>query len=137
MRKCSKFLMIFLGVVLGAALLVGLSLPEKTASPPVDSLTTSATLSTSSSIFKEVTNDGLASYLQIIIPDASTSIKGIKITQTIGSVSYTLTEDEKGTPCYFSDELGTTKPTTFYFTRPATYTVQYILGNDTTIKSEV
>lgn len=138
MKKTSKFLMIFvvgiLGIFLGAVFLA----PKTSESPNPDFGTPTATtsLATQSSIFKEITNDGLASYLEITIPEVSNNLSSIKITQTIGSVATTPSKDEKGNTCYYSNALGATKPPTFYFTRPATYTVQYVVGSSETVVSE-
>lgn len=137
MRKWSKFLMFFVVGVLGIALGFSFKEPSQASTPPPEEvLTTSTSLTTQSEIFREIKSDGMASYLEIKIPENSTSIKGIKITQTIGSFANTLTEDETGTTCYYTNSLGSAKATTFYFTRPATYTVQYITGNNSSIISE-
>lgn len=138
MKKTSKFLMIFvvgiLSVFLGAVFLV----PKTNDSPIPDTEvpTSSTSLISQSSIFKEITNDGLASFLEISIPETPTNLSSIKITQTIGAVANTPAEDEKGTTCYYSNALGSSKQTTFYFTRPATYTVQYVTGSNGTVVSE-
>lgn len=101
------------------------------------SITASTSLATSASdIFTEIKNDGVVSYLKISIPltPSSLTIKSIIIRQTIGNTSYTLTQDELGTDCYYVDKLNTSKNTVFYFTRPAIYTVYYdttILGTTT------
>lgn len=138
MKKTSKFLMIFvvgiLGIFLGAVFLSPKTETPSNMDPAIPTASTS--LVTQSSIFQENTTDGLASFLEISIPENSTNISGIKITQTIGSVATIPSEDEKGVTCYYSNSLGATKPTTFYFTRPATYTVQYVVGTEGTVVSE-
>lgn len=100
--------------------------------PPETVLTSSTSLKSQSSIFREVTTDGLASYLEININESASSVKTIKIIQTIGSTSQVLTTDETGKECYYLNSLSVNKNTTFYFTRPATYTVLYIRSSDNT-----
>lgn len=123
MQKLSRYFLIFIVGILGVGLTIGLCLKPST--EPV-----LANLSTSSSIFKEVQNDGLASYLEITIPELSTNVSSVKVSQTIGTASYSPTTDELGNTCYYSNvPTVADKSLTYRFTRPATYTVQYILSN--------
>lgn len=125
MQKLYKFL--FGILCIGLAIVLPFILCNSKSSeqdPPA-----SASISSTSSMFKEITSDGIASYLEITIPDISTNISDIKITQTIGSVSYSPTSDELGTRCYYTNATGVTKNLVYKFTRPATYTVQYKLSN--------
>ena len=135
MRKWSKFLVIFIVGVIGLTLLITLNPTKPSEVPPqLNTCPTSTTLSSSSSIFSEITTDGLASYLEIQIPETAINVSGIKITQTVGTVPTILAKDEKGTTCYYENASGISKETTFYFTRPATYTVQYVVGEN--VKTE-
>ena len=135
MQKISKILIGLMAGLLVAV--VGLGFASAKESPEVfhkteNVVTTSTSLKTNSSIFKEITTDGLASYLEIKIPEAPSSIKSIKIIQTIGSTSNVLTKDETEKTCYYQNSAENNKNTTFHFTRPATYTVIYIHGQNNT-----
>lgn len=137
MQKLSKVLITIMASAFVA--LVGVfigSIPDKTNNIPLQEevvATTSTSLtSKNSKIFKEERGEGLASFLEITIPEGPSSVKSIKIIQTIGSTSAVLTEDETGKLCYYQNSALSTKNTTFYFTRPATYTVVYIYGQNNT-----
>lgn len=128
-------LLLFMGVIfsLGLFNFTNLTIPIKEESSPTtienETITTSTSLTTSSHIFEEVANDGLASYLKISIPVAATTdLHTLVIKQTIGGTSYTLTKDELGNTCNYSDNHAA-KNNTFYFTRPATYSVYYKTSN--------
>lgn len=136
MQKLSKiFLTIIAGVLIA---FVGISLsskpePVNEVIPSEETIATSSTsIKTNSSIFREETQKGLVSYLEIRIPEGPSSVKTIKIIQTIGSTSILLTEDETGNTCYYQNSSQANKNTTFYFTRPATYTVIYVFGQSNT-----
>ena len=136
MQKLSKLLLTFIAGVLVA--LVGISIGTKPQEinniPPQEEIvaTSSTSLKANSTIFKEERGQGLVSFLEIKIPEAPSSVKSIKIIQTIGSTSRVLTEDETGNTCYYQNSSLQNKNTTFYFTRPATYTVIYIYGANNT-----
>ena len=59
-------------------------------------------------------------------------LSSLSIKQTIGHITYTVNKDELGTDCYLDATEGSSLNNTFYFTRPAIYTVTYTyVGNDT------
>lgn len=122
----TAFIFIITGSIISLTAKDNSTYDPNTKTIPNESVPASTSLVTNSSIFSEITTDGLASYLKITIPvSASTDIKTIIIKQTVGDASYTLNSDELGNPCYYTNSVGTTKNTVFYFTRPATYNVYY------------
>lgn len=131
MKKISKILLSIMIGFFGLALIFGLS-HNSTPSQNNERTPANAFLSktnSTSNIFKEITNDGLASYLEISLNGVN-GITDLKITQTIGAVSYTLTTDELGENCYYDNTPLTDGNTrVFYFTRPASYNVQYKINN--------
>lgn len=135
MQKWFKYILLTMSlcVVSIGLVFLGFSSNKQETKPEIintNTVTTSTTLTAAESrIFGEVTNDGVISYLKITIPEVPGDIVNLKIEQHHSGYTYLQKVDETGNTCYFENKAGTAKETTFYFTRPAIYTVTYTARN--------
>lgn len=110
-------------------------LPQQPIAEPA--IQTATSIIPQNSVFSEITNDGIVSYLKITIP---TGAKTIIIKQSVGDANYTIKTDENKdklgnqTRCYYENESTALPIQEYYFTRPAAYTVYY--KTDLTEKTE-
>lgn len=137
MKKMSKILLSLILGIFAVSITFGL-IPTNTEAPQIPANASLSTTTQNSSIFKEITNDGLASYLEISLVSVNGTITDLKITQTIGSNTSIIAEDETktgglpGTRCYYNNEpIPSSAKKTFYFTRAAIYSVHYKVNGKT------